>query len=91
MCEEREVQQQNPVWSLLFRSLMESHFISELRWNSVILPMVLQIRETMVLQGVELAGKASSSHIHFLLVPQVRKKYVLVSCSNTTSSPLFMW
>ena len=36
---------------------MESHFISELRWNSVIIPMVLQIRETMVLQRVEREGE----------------------------------
>ena len=40
---------------------MESRFISEIRWN-VILPMVLQIRETMVLQGVELEGKRSPPH-----------------------------
>jgi hypothetical protein len=40
---------------------MEFHFISELRWNSVILPMVLQIHKTMVLQRVELDGKARSS------------------------------
>ena len=37
---------------------MESHFISELRWDSVIIPMVLQICETIVLQGVELEEKA---------------------------------
>ena len=29
--------------------------------GTVILPMVLQIRETMVLQGIELEGKAGSS------------------------------
>ena len=29
---------------------MESHFISELRWNSVILPTVLQLHNTVVLQ-----------------------------------------
>ena len=39
---------------------MESRFISELRWNSVIIPMVLQIGETLVLQSVELEGKAGS-------------------------------
>jgi len=40
---------------------MESHFISELRWN-VIIPMVLQIDETIVLQRVELEEITSSSH-----------------------------
>ena len=30
--------------------------------GTVILPMVLQIRETMVLQGVELEGKGSPPH-----------------------------
>jgi len=40
---------------------MESRFISEIRWN-VFLPMVLQIRETMVLQGVELEGKGIPPH-----------------------------
>jgi hypothetical protein len=30
--------------------------------TAVILPMVLQIRETMVLQGVELEGKGSPPH-----------------------------
>ena len=47
-----------------------SLLFSELAWNLVsfrsyagilvIIPMVLQIRETMVLQGVELEGKARS-------------------------------
>ena len=45
-----------------FGVTMESHFISELRWNSVILPMVLQIGETMVLQRGELEEKAGSSY-----------------------------
>lgn len=31
---------------------MEFHSIPELRWNSVIIPMVLQIRETIVLLKV---------------------------------------
>ena len=46
-----------------FGVTLESHFISELRWNSVIIPMVLQIRETMVLQRVEREGEVRSSHI----------------------------
>jgi hypothetical protein len=41
---------------------VESRFISELWWNSVIIPMVLQIGETIVLQRVELEEKTSSSH-----------------------------
>ena len=41
---------------------MEFTFISELRWNSVILPMVLQIRGTMVLQRIKLEGKGSLPH-----------------------------
>jgi len=51
-----------PCFLTFFGVSVESHFISELRWNSVILPMVLQIGETMVLQGVELEGKGSPPH-----------------------------
>ena len=41
------------------------YYVSELNkvtHKPVILPMVLQIRETMVLQGVELEGKGSPPH-----------------------------
>ncbi len=35
----------------------------------VIIPMVLQIRETMVLQGVELEGKGSTPHFCVFVSP----------------------
>ncbi len=40
---------------------LEKRAISRLRWN-VIIPMVLQISETIVLQRVELEEKTGSSH-----------------------------